>query len=386
MRLINTQTLSLEEYFGDRIPKYAILSHTWKDGEVSFQEWQHDRQCQVRKQGYQKILAACREAKGRSFKYLWVDTNCIDKGSSAELSEAINSMFNWYQRSDLCIVYLDDFHYDQNSDDLANFADSRWFSRGWTLQELLAPRNTDFFDASWTWIGNKWSLLHRLSAATSIKKQYLESPLDIRNASVSTRMSWAAKRQTTREEDMAYCLLGLFDINMPLLYGEGVKAFIRLQEEIIKYSTDHTIFCWSSPPSLRNTPLWDGCLAPMPSAFINGATFITLDSSLSDEVPPDYQMTNSGLRINIPLLHCMGTDKIKIVVLNAIRHQDKTSRVCLLVSRESISRHNILSREPQSQLLTVQDEWVKDSKMVYIRRVRQNHAVFSPASDVSSDS
>jgi hypothetical protein len=326
MRLINTRTLVLEEYFGDQIPEYAILSHAWRDEEVTYQDWQHGDRRSAKK-GFRKIQAACLVSQRHSLEYLWVDTNCINKDSSAELSEAINSMFSWYQRSSTCLVYLDDFHYDSGS--LASFESSRWFTRGWTLQELLAPRTVQFFDASWTEFGTRQSLMSRISKATSIQIQYLLHPDSIRLASVARRMSWIATRSTTREEDMAYCLLGIFEINMPLLYGEGKKAFIRLQEEIIRHSNDHTIFCWSWPPSMESyEPLdWRGCLAPSPIAFRDSGNFIPTPR-VGKDIPSDFQLTNSGLHINLPLLHPL-VSQSNLAVLNAKDPMTNDTQLCL---------------------------------------------------------
>ena len=119
-----------------------------------------------------------------------------------------------------------------------------WFSRGWTLQELIAPRDLWFYDKDWTSLGSRSLLSKRIEVA--VKALLIELP-DFRSCSIAKRMSWASRRQTTREEDIAYCLLGLFDINMPLVYGEGPKAFTRLQLGIMKHSNDESIFAWESP-------------------------------------------------------------------------------------------------------------------------------------------
>ena len=296
MRLIDTDTdtFILREFFGDKIPEYAILSHTWRDDEVSYQDW-HDNRA-LGKKGIRKIQAACDEAKRNGIQYLWVDTNCINKDSSAELSEAINSMFTWYQNSSICYVYLDDFYY-QDKNSLIALGDSRWFTRGWTLQELLAPRKMQFFDASWKAFGMKKTLLLELSKITSIHIQYLVHPDSVRLASVAKRISWVSTRSTTREEDLAYCMLGIFEINMPLLYGEGRKAFIRLQEEIIKHTNDQTIFCWLWPPSaMVRSPDWQGCLAPDPLTFCDSREFHPATTVM--DIPTDFQLTNSAASVS----------------------------------------------------------------------------------------
>ncbi|KAK4936614.1 hypothetical protein LTR10_022537 [Elasticomyces elasticus] len=301
MRLINTETLEIQEYFGDNIPKYAILSHTWGEGEVSYQDWQFISQ-RTPKKGYRKILASCKRARRRSINHLWVDTNCINKDSSAEL--AINSMFTWYQRSAICFVYLEDLDFGANG--LAGLETCRYWGRGWTLQELLAPRNVQFYDFSWQSVGTKDSLLDEISNITSVPSEYLRKPYEIPTASIAQRMSWAAHRSTTRTEDMAYCLIGIFDVNMPLLYGEGDKAFIRLQEEIIKHNDDQTIFCWSqSPWTSRGYSRWLGCFAPHPITFCDSVYSRTYSSTGEDPVLSEFHLTNTGLRINLLTLRCL---------------------------------------------------------------------------------
>ena len=167
---------------------------------------------------------------------------CIDKTSSAELTEAINSMFRWYKSSEVCYVYLSDV----SSCDyiLEQFKKARWFQRGWTLQELIAPDNVIFHSKEWHQFGTKAGLSAFISDITNIDPLFLDSE-NLASASIAQKMSWASKRETSRPEDIAYCLLGIFDVNMPLIYGEGSKAFLRLQEEIITtYPYDFTIFAW----------------------------------------------------------------------------------------------------------------------------------------------
>src|SRR3569833_2244284 len=185
---------------------------------------------------------------------------CIDKKSSSELSEAINSMYRWYAKSDICYVYLEHV----TDGDICASADSAfrrspWFKRGWTLQELLAPREVVFDSRGWKRLGTKRELCDIVASITGIHRRYLlgESHLDA--ASIARRMSWASERQTSRPEDMAYCLFGLFDINMPLIYGEGArKAFQRVQEAIMQaYPHDHTLFAWGEDDGLPLVDLMD---------------------------------------------------------------------------------------------------------------------------------
>ncbi|KIH91965.1 het domain containing protein [Sporothrix brasiliensis 5110] len=286
MRLINTKTLELEEHFNN-IPPYAILSHTWGVGEVTFSDWREGLETARKKEGFRKIELACQQAACDGYDHAWVDTNCIDKTSSSELSEAINSMFAWYRDAEVCYVFMKDVVVpgeDGNPMPLVTpgetpppppgglkkyladptvrraFKSSAWFTRGWTLQELLAPAKVLFFSYEWLPLATKETEGSLISDITDIDRTYIKRPDYVSTASVARRMSWMAKRRTTRIEDTAYCLLGLFGIHMALLYGEGHRAFLRLQEEIIRVSDDQTIFCWQAtkmgllpPPSLSNT-------------------------------------------------------------------------------------------------------------------------------------
>jgi Heterokaryon incompatibility protein (HET) len=243
MRLLKVEEddkFSLIEFIGDKIPRYAILSHTWgADGEeVTYEDL--TRGTGKSKAGYQKIRFCGKQAATDGLQYLWVDTCCIDKLSSAELSEAINSMFRWYHDAGNCYVYLSDVsiggsskngQFSQETWEPA-FQKSRWFTRGWTLQELIAPASVEFFSVEGERLGDKKSLERQIHDITGITPQALQgAPLS--HFGVDKRMSWAAKRETKREEDAAYSLLGIFDIHMPLIYGEGrKKALARLQKEI----------------------------------------------------------------------------------------------------------------------------------------------------------
>jgi hypothetical protein len=237
---------------------------------------------------------------------------CIDKSSSAELSEAINSMFQWYRAADICYAYLADVkHYTFTE----NLPCSRWFTRGWTLQELIAPKQLMFYDATWTSLGSKTQHAHILESITKIDRSVLvQDPYYLLHGfSVAQRMAWVSERKTTRAEDMAYCLLGIFDVNMPLLYGEGgPKAFLRLQQDIIKAVDDDSIFAWSLQANLMephmagviaesNTDLlMDSILAGWPTDFKNCHN-ITVIKSMSA-----YTMTNMGLEMELPLIDGVG--------------------------------------------------------------------------------
>lgn len=278
MRLINTKTLELEDIPGQP-PPYAILSHTWEKQEITYHEFQDDVR-RVTREGFKKIVLACEQAKKDGLEYVWVDTCCIDKSSSAELSEAINSMFKWYRGAKVCYAYLSDMLLppketgdiectaESEAEWWSMFRASKWFTRGWTLQELIAPREMAFYDCRWTKIGSKTNLRADISRATGISVGILVGqPLS--SVSVAKRMSWASNRKTTREEDIAYCLMGIFDVNMPMLYGEGSKAFIRLQEEILKETDDQSLFAWRASPESAQAAPYRGILAASPDEFID---------------------------------------------------------------------------------------------------------------------
>ncbi|KAF2729740.1 hypothetical protein EJ04DRAFT_405768, partial [Polyplosphaeria fusca] len=244
------------------------------------------------KPGFHKISETCRIARTQyDLKYSWVDTCCIDKSSSAELSEAINSMYRWYQDAAICFAYLSDW-----DGVLSGLHKSKWFQRGWTLQETIAPRQLCFFDAEWNARGTRAAYAHEISTATRIPREVLGGTLALDRIPIAARMLWASTRETTREEDMAYCLLGIFDINMPMLYGEGSRAFIRLQEEIIKHSPDTTIFAWTDPSDPRE---FSGLLASSPAHF-RGIEHLSL-GPLSLILPRDFSITNRGVRFKLRL-------------------------------------------------------------------------------------
>ncbi|KAE9365070.1 hypothetical protein N431DRAFT_304796, partial [Stipitochalara longipes BDJ] len=248
MRLINTKTLELEEFPGSNHPPYGVLSHTWGDSEVSFQDMSAIVTSAKQKAGFNKIRGVCQQAQRDGLGYVWVDTACIDKASPAELNEAVNSIFTWFQFATICYVYLADLSPSPDTEKLLNFRgpfyQCRWFTRGWTLLELIAPPVVRFFDCEWNFIGTKKGLVQQVSQITGIPESCLIGSTVLEEYSIAERMSWAAQRRTTRIEDMAYSLMGLFEVKMPAIYGEGKKTFIRLQEEIMKQTTDQSILAW----------------------------------------------------------------------------------------------------------------------------------------------
>jgi len=301
MRLLNTETLQLQQFDQEPFPPYAILSHRWADQEISFQELEAG--LGKDKDGYQKITTFCAQARNRGYEWAWADTCGIDKTSSAELSEAINSMYKWYEQSTVCFVYLSDVTAQVQPDGSTyspDFDSSCWFTRGWTLQELIAPRSVEFYTSDWTHIGDKRSKVNELSRITGVDEGVLRWADPVRACSVARIMSWASKRVTTRKEDIAYCLLGLFGIHMPLLYGEGDRAFIRLQEETLKQSSDQSLFAWNP---LVEKSAWHysndslcGIFAPSPACFADSRDIVPLREFWDTE----SALTNRGVRLKMP--------------------------------------------------------------------------------------
>ncbi|KAI1107574.1 HET-domain-containing protein [Jackrogersella minutella] len=303
MRFINTKTLSLVDDSQYVEYPYAILSHVWGPEEVPFEEVQ-ERQADIQsKAGWVKMEKFCAKAQEYGFDYAWIDTCCIDKRYSAELSEAINSMYRWYYNAAACFIYLEDVKtYTCDSGDSSRVVPmtrdqvidavrtTRWLTRGWTLQEFITPRRRHFFAADWSEIEDGSDLLEALSESTGISRKLLDDRDLLPNFCIAERMKWAAKRKTTRAEDIVYSLMGIFNVNLPVLYGEGIRnAFKRLQLEIMQTSFDMTIFAW------RGDYESCGLLAQSPVDFIDTPPLrIWAPRNISS-----FSMTNIGLTISL---------------------------------------------------------------------------------------
>jgi hypothetical protein len=302
---------------GSAVPPYAILSHRWtppgdQHGEVTYQQLSTD-QFSKDSRSWQKIKAACRIALKHEIYWIWVDTCCIDKSNSVELSESINSMFEWYSKAEVCYAFLDSVAAPATMNgspsaegDFYRYRKDPWFTRGWTLQELLAPTEMYFYHRDGpdheTYLGRRHELAQQISSITRIDAQYLADPdrdhgvsraAKIRSASVAQRLSWAAHRETKKPEDIAYCLLGILDVNMPLLYGEGKeRAFMRLQIRVIDHQNDDSIFAWGAGDDTfvdRDDIYLAGMLARSPSDFnFNSGT--VLPGSCPGMAPPQASM------------------------------------------------------------------------------------------------
>lgn len=266
------------------------------------------------KKGYEKVKNFCKHAQ---LQHVWVDTCCIDKSSSAELSEAINSMFKWYRDAAVCFVYLNIETAGKvvSADELQA---SRWISRGWCLQELIAPSRVEFFNRHWRMCGDRRGLAKQLHQVTNIDSDVLgRVPGDrvhFDEFSIAKRMSWASNRITTRPEDTAYCLLGLFGVHMPLLYGEGGKrAFFRLQEEIMKQTMDYSLLARDNTKQFH----YRGLLASSPDEFHNGARIVTFATNTHP-----YEMSKKGLHVTLPIIDVPGSNGDVHAVLHNCRYKD----------------------------------------------------------------
>ncbi|KAI0329523.1 HET-domain-containing protein [Cubamyces sp. BRFM 1775] len=367
MYLLNTRTGELKDYQRTDGIRYAILSHVWDPaGEQSYGAlvvlWREaERASKERGKATTsgsrsseatatnstparpsilnhpdlspKIRNACKVARQHGYDFIWIDSCCINKESSAELSEAINSMYAWYRKADVCYAFLEDVPDVSfaspgvlSGEADFRFTHSRWHTRGWTLQELIAPKRVVFLSHNWSIIGSKLFLATTLHRATGVDVAILTGEAALESISVARRMSWASTRQTTRIEDQAYSLMGIFGVYMPTIYGEGQNAFLRLQQEIIKSTPDQSIFAWGPRSSHtfvategdaalsqweshlnRDThlyltgPCW-GILAPSPAYFSNGADIYVMSEEEFVSCMPPNRETRS-----LPDLHCSFT-------------------------------------------------------------------------------
>ncbi|KAI0767521.1 heterokaryon incompatibility protein-domain-containing protein [Fomes fomentarius] len=341
MRLLYTNTGHFHSPLNLAGLTYAILSHTWSslEGEQTCQDLlkiQQSKRYKLSRMLHasrsvqnanvsilddprvsEKIRETCRVALQDGYQLVWIDSCCIDKTSSAELSEAINSMYEWYRRADICYVYLADVDDVVSTGTSSQFRTSRWHRRGWTLQELIAPRHLVFLSSHWRPLGTKHSLARTLEGVTGISHSVLNHERQLESIPIAERMSWASTRQTSREEDEAYSLLGIFGVHMPTIYGEGRHAFIRLQEEILKMHPDQSLFAWG--------PLWHASAAR--SSWANESS-----SSFSAEYLSEYQQLNDlcGLLGGSP--RCFGASTYTARILSPISDDSFSSRLGITTS------------------------------------------------------
>ncbi|KAL1871127.1 hypothetical protein Daus18300_004872 [Diaporthe australafricana] len=365
MRLLDTTTFELrldsQEFFQGE--GYAILSHRWVGPEITFDEIarhapslrEAGEKHRMKSPQLDKIRGACAVARGQGLRWMWIDSCCINKSSATEEAESINSMFKWYHGARVCVTYLSDVRSgvspdppeyqavepsggakkdmppaEKTSDRVFQRADrdapSEWFSRGWTLQELLAPHDMDFYDMDWKYLGTKASLAPQIQQVTGIDAEYLTGARDFRKACIATKMSWMAGRTTTRAEDIAYSMFGLFNIVASPQYGEGPRAFMRLQHALLFLKADESIFAWKMPnPSagkrfdIERNPdtTWGagewGLLAPSPDWF-RGCGNVTIEGGPAIFRPArSFEVRRQGLQI--PIMPNEETNKYKIIFL-----------------------------------------------------------------------
>ncbi|KAJ4992315.1 hypothetical protein SVAN01_02334 [Stagonosporopsis vannaccii] len=306
MRVLCVKDLKFKEFHDMPKDDYAILSHVWGDKEISYNDmksWSKSEPFSIAgKENASAKLRGCREqARNDGIKYLWIDTCCINKSNYTELTEAINSMFLWYQKSKYCYAYMADV-----TSQGKNLKNKKWFTRGWTLQELIAPKDVIFFDCDWKKIGNKKKLARDISEITHIPQDFLLGSKSLEEASIAQRMSWASGRTTSKEEDLAYCLFGIFNVHMPLLYGERLKAaFRRLQLHILETDDDTSIFAWKMQKAQTKHVTFE-LLASTPKLFEGSHDIIC--APFPSEVPgytrgirTPILFNNKGLHLSLPV-------------------------------------------------------------------------------------
>ncbi|KAF8961870.1 hypothetical protein BDZ97DRAFT_1733502 [Flammula alnicola] len=288
--------------------RYAILSHTWLEDEVTFEDWKLGRN--LSGPGYEKLQRFCQVAAAEYEVSLgWMDTICINKDSTSELDESIRSMYRWYENSFICLTYL------ANTTSLDDMPDDRWFTRGWTLQELLSPQRIKFYGKTWTpltakeidndkpsySVGATPAPIHRvIEKATGITySEMVFFKPGLQGGEISRRMVWAAKRTTTRGEDRAYSLMGIFSVTFTIAYGEGVeRAFFRLVEQILNsYRNILDILNWARMP-VSSQIHSSNMLPSRPECYLERATNLSLQGIEQTPSKPMI-LTHLGLRVRL---------------------------------------------------------------------------------------
>ncbi|KAK2593516.1 hypothetical protein QQS21_008782 [Conoideocrella luteorostrata] len=311
----------------DTIPDYAVLSHTWGPDEVVFADLARTFSHWQRKDGYQKIEFCANQARRHGLQYFWVDTCCIDKSDSIELQTAIYSMFRWYRDAKRCYVFLADVS-SSTAPGRPNsitpwedaFRRSRWFTRGWTLQELIAPKTVDFYSKEGDWLGDKRSLEHIIRDVTGIPASALRGTA-LSNFPVLEREAWARNRQTKHEEDMAYSLFGIFDVHVPLMYGEGLhKAQTRLREEVQKATKGTQMNDFSVTFSLSDVP--------------DIQYFVAREQEIEKM---RKALSSDGSRCAVTLSGLGGIGKTQLAVAYAKRYRDEYSAIFWLNIKDEAS-------------------------------------------------
>lgn len=312
-------------------PPYAILSHRWESEEIVFHTIRNLKSTALHNTSFPstpaslrasavKIRGACAIAQKQGYQYIWIDTCCIDKTNSEELRSALNAMFKWYRNAAVCFTYFNDVTFSAPTEKMfmSDRPDRRgqaseWFDRGWTLQELIAPRQMQFFDKHWKMMGTRSELANLVGRVAGISPEFLNGKRELSDASCAMKMSWMAGRVTQQIEDIAYSLIGLFDVHLEPIYGEGTRAFIRLQEAIMSECGrfDESLFAWERPQDstlrcYRNEPRvhnfghnkW-GLLAPSPDCFKkSGDIFVYKDYDLRPA--GGFRRSHQGIFFTMP--------------------------------------------------------------------------------------
>ncbi|KPM43048.1 hypothetical protein AK830_g3522 [Neonectria ditissima] len=310
MWLVNTVTFNLHQYDPTaRNPPYATLSHSSQGQGPNFRDlcnsdsWNLSAISHL--PGIDTIFKACSKARTLGLGMLWADSVCVDRSSTADISEAVNSQFQICKNAQVCLVYLSDVNAHETPEDAGEAPDalgnipnparyiehSEWIKGVWMLQELIGSKQLQFYDNRWNYIGSKKSLLPFFSSALRIDAAVLENSECLPDFSIGRRMSWAAQLSASRPEDVAYSLLGIFGVSMTIIYGEGHRAFHRLQEEILRDTNDATLFAWQS----TGTQKYRGLLANSPSEFHH---FSIHSQSMSLRVPGCIQTSSAGILID----------------------------------------------------------------------------------------
>lgn len=371
--------ISLCEKHGADIPPYMILSHRWRAEEILFAEITNpDPSVCRRKLGWAKLESSCRIALEMGLEYVWIDTCCIDKSSSAELSDTINLMYHYYARSSVCVAYLDD------AKDTDAISASIWFTRAWTLQELIAPKNLHVYSRGWQKLGTKASLSKCLSHASRVPEQVLLDSSCLEAYSASEKMYWTAWREATRNEDEAYSLLGIFGVTLTPTYGEGLTmAFRRLQVQILQHRHDHTVFAWG-----HRAPSGD-MLASSARDFLGPYTYRrmpieTYESTFGlQEARIGYNMTDIGLQTELPVAPIRGARNMFLAFIacrssKRLEKSDSYVAICLFKITSGSSTRWIRSTWNNQAILHFSDLRGIDYKSTELWISKINHQAHRP--------